>query len=73
MSERHSTAQHSTAQHDAEEKKNEKMSQGRAGKRWESAISYLILGLFKNIFRKKSGEESKKKMRQGGKRKKCYG
>ena len=46
MSERHSTAQHSTAQHDAEEKKNEKMSQGRAGKRWESAISYLILGLF---------------------------
>lgn len=45
MSEQHSTAQHST-QHDAGEKKNEKMGQGRAGEHWESAISYLILGLF---------------------------
>lgn len=39
------TTQHSTARHNAEENKNEKMAREGQGT-LESAISYLILGLF---------------------------
>lgn len=51
---KHIAAHHNTSYHNAEENKNEKMSQGRTEKHCKSTVSsYLILGLFKSIFRKK--------------------